>query len=136
MAKLFQFSLMTGLQHRHSCAALSTQGALSGRFHFFQNLISSLSQEHTYQSLSSAFWTTVTHVSCFCLALCIFLPLSVTVQVLLFTNMQTHRSVTPLSAPLQTNPAYFPWHISVPVFPSTSESRLCYFTIFKQRYFN
>lgn len=72
----------------------------------------------------------------FCLAFCIFLPLSVIFQLLLFADIQSHKSVTPLSAPLQTNRAYFPWHISVPVCPSTSESRLSYFTIFKQRDFN
>lgn len=55
---------------------------------------------------------------------------------LLFTDIQSYNSVTPLSALLQTNSAYFPWHVSVPVFLGTSESRLCYFTIFKWRDFN
>lgn len=55
---------------------------------------------------------------------------------LLFTDIQSYKSITALSALLQTNSSYFPWHISVPVLPGTSESRLCYFTIFKQRDFN
>lgn len=88
IVNLFQFSLMTVLKHRHSSAFLSTEAAHSRRFHFFHNLISSLSWHHTYQSLSSAFWSTVTHVSCFCLTSCIFLPLSVIFQVLLFAVPQ------------------------------------------------
>lgn len=92
IVKLFQFSSMAVLKHRHSSAFLSTEAAHSRRFHFFHNLISSLSQDHTYQSLSSAFWTTVTQVSCFCLTFCIFLPLSVIFQVVLFADTQSHKA--------------------------------------------
>lgn len=74
IAKLFQSSLMTALQHRHSSAGPNTEGARSRMFQFFHNLISSLSRGQTYQSLSSAFWATVTYVSYFCLAFCMFLP--------------------------------------------------------------
>lgn len=83
---------MTILQHRHSSAVLSTEVAHSRRFHFCHKLISSVSQDHTYQSLFSAFWITVTHVSYFCLAFCIFLPHSVIFQILLFVDIKISNS--------------------------------------------
>lgn len=131
-AELFQFWLVTVLQHKQSPAVLSTEGAgrLQEYFFCFHNLISSVSQDYTCQSfLSSAFWTAVIHISYFCFIFCIFLPLSVIFQVLLFTDTWSHKSVTPLSTPLQTNPAYFPWHVSILFFPPwsrTSESRLVF----------
>lgn len=48
---------------------------------------------------------------------------------LLLINLQSCKSITPLSALLQTNYAYFLWHVFVPVFPGTSESRMCNFII-------
>lgn len=46
-----------------------------------------------------------------------------------YSDTWSHKSVTPLSTPLQTNPAYFPWYVSILFFPPwtrTSESRLVY----------
>lgn len=95
-------TLMTVLQHRHSSIVLSTEGAHS-RFHFFHNLMTT----HTnlcflpFGPLSRMFlifgWLSRS-----------FLPFSVTFQFLLLADTQSHKWVTPLSAPLQRNPAYFP----------------------------
>lgn len=72
-------------QHRSSSAVLSTERAHSKMFHFFHNLLSSLSQDHMYQSLPFPFWTTVTHDSYFCSAFCILLPPSFIFQLFIYT---------------------------------------------------
>lgn len=92
-AKLFQFLLMTVLQHRQCSAVLSTEGMCSKRFNFFHNLISFL----RLCMPVFAFCLLCHCQSYFCLDFCIFLPLSVIFQVSLWTDIQSHKSVTALS---------------------------------------
>lgn len=122
--KLLEFSLITILQHRHSFAVLSTEGPEISSF--FPNLISSLPWNHTYQSLSSAFCTAVSHGSYCCLDFCTFLPLSVIFKVVFFSGIEYLKLAAPLSIPLQTNPVNFLRHICVPIFLSTLENKVLF----------